>query len=353
MLRANAPTDIAACAAAVATSGVVIQLFPAGDFRAKDGRPQGLDAWHLTATAARNLVAAAAKRRTPYIIDYEHQTLLSNANGQPAPRAATFGTLEWRPGDGVYAIDVKWTARAKAYIDGDEYGHISPVFRFDPDTGDVMELLHVALTNDPALDSLPAVALSGRFAPTDAPTGEDTMTKAIRKALGLPDDADEATVVAAIAALKTKADATDASIATLKQRNDEIAALKSDTTTGKPDPAQYAPLSVVTALQADLAALKTDQTAGEVAALVQAGLDDGRLHSGMKKWASDLGKHDIAALKTYLDKAQPIAALTTSQTGGESPASDGKTALNASELAVCKAMGLKEDDYKTNIEVSH
>lgn len=43
---------------------------------------------------------------------------------------------------------------AKAFIEQDEYRFISPVFSFNPQNGDVLELKGAALTNVPALDGL-------------------------------------------------------------------------------------------------------------------------------------------------------------------------------------------------------
>jgi hypothetical protein len=72
-----------------ATPGV-IQLFPAGEFRARDGRPTECAAWLMTREIAERLIAAADERETPYVLDYEHQTLRSAKNGLPAPAAAFF-----------------------------------------------------------------------------------------------------------------------------------------------------------------------------------------------------------------------------------------------------------------------
>lgn len=148
---------VAALTARLRTPGNEVQLFPSGLFRARDGRPTGIDGWRMDASAARKLVAMAAQRQTPFVIDYEHQTLYAETSGNPAPAAAWFERLEWREGDGLYAVDVEWTARAAAMIQGDEYRFISPVFKFDK-TGSVTELLMVAVTNNPAIDGIADVA---------------------------------------------------------------------------------------------------------------------------------------------------------------------------------------------------
>ncbi|MEH5891141.1 phage protease, partial [Enterobacter roggenkampii] len=141
-----------------ATPGV-IQLFPAGEFRARDGRPTECAAWLMTREIAERLIAAADARDTPYVLDYEHQTLRAAKNGLPAPAAAFFKKLEWRDGEGLFAIDVEWTAAAAAMVEAKEYRFISPVFSYDK-TGQVMELLNAALTNTPAVDGMEEVLLA-------------------------------------------------------------------------------------------------------------------------------------------------------------------------------------------------
>lgn len=127
-----------------------IQLLPAGEFSAVDGRPHTDEVesgkWVLTAELAAQLVAQVAARATPFVIDYEHQTLRAVNNGKPAPAAGWFSQVEWREGSGLYATGVEWTENAAAMIAAGEYKFISPVFGYNR-RGEVIELLHAALTN--------------------------------------------------------------------------------------------------------------------------------------------------------------------------------------------------------------
>ena len=104
----------------------------------------------------------------------------------------------------------------------------------------------------------------------------------------------------------------------------------------------------LTLLQGQIAALTARQQDADVDALVKPALADGRLLPAMEKWARDLGKTDVAALTAYLGAAQPIAALTATQTKGIPPSglAKGDAQLSADELAVCTAMGLTPDQYK-------
>ncbi|MEQ1774604.1 MAG: phage protease [Burkholderiales bacterium] len=131
-----------------------LRLLPAGEFRSLDGRPQGVKSWRLDGALARRIIDSVAALNQKKVIDYEHQTLFSEKNGQPAPASGWFKQLEWREGAGLFATDVEWTARAKKHIEDGEYKYLSPVFDFDPKTGEVIRLRHAALTNDPGLDGL-------------------------------------------------------------------------------------------------------------------------------------------------------------------------------------------------------
>lgn len=156
---------LAACTASpLAGAEKTIRLIPAGLFRTTDGRPAGLPGWTLTASNAAAIIKAAASRADDFLIDYEHQTLHASKSGQPAPAAGWFKRLEWREGQGLFAVDVRWTARASAMIITREYRYISPVFGFDAKTGEVQNLRAAAITNDPALDGLTDIAAAKRQA---------------------------------------------------------------------------------------------------------------------------------------------------------------------------------------------
>ena len=317
-------------------AGAEIQLLPAGEFRARDGRPNNVDTWRIDAKIAARIIALAAARQTPFVIDYEHQTLLSEKNGQPAPAAGWFKTLEWRDGQGLFATDVTWTDKARAMIDAGEYKFLSPVFGYDPKTGAVRQLLHAALTNVPALDGMAEVAAAAaRLFDSDQPTKEKHMPEFLKKLLGLADDADEKAVEGAVTALKAKADKAG-------ELETEVAALK----TAAPDPAKFVPADTMKALQTEVATLTAQIHGRELEELIKSGLQDGRILPAMEAWARDLGKKDVAQLKGYLDNASPVAALKGTQTGGKGPQGGTQGELSEAELTVCKQMGIDPEAYK-------
>jgi hypothetical protein len=95
-------------------------------------------------------------------IDYEHQSFQRHNTRVDGlrPAAGWVGRLEVR-GDGLWACDVTWTDRAKELLRSGEYRYFSPVIYWtDEDYSDVAGLGPVALTNDPALRGVQALAAS-------------------------------------------------------------------------------------------------------------------------------------------------------------------------------------------------
>ena len=357
----TSPTGTALAALTVEITdrtGKAIQLLPAGRFAARDGRPATIAACKeggCGAQEAATLVALAAQRATPMVIDYEHQTLNSQANGQPAPAAGWFKNLEWRDGQGLFATDVEWTPAAAKAIADREYRYISPVFEFDPQTGAAMHMHMAALTNNPGLDGMQAVALStfaSRFPLNTQEPQMKELLQAVLKALGLNEQTPEPEAVAALnahlATARSNADQVVALTAEKANKDAQIVALT--VSAGNPDPAKFVPVSVVTGMQAQLAALTTQVASREIDDIVTAALTAGQLLPAQETWARELGKSNLAALKTFVSTAPKIAALTGTQTGGREPgaaasATSAASGLSQTELAVCRQMGVDPASY--------
>lgn len=342
---------IAACAISV-TPGNEIQLFPAGEFRSVDGRPKDAPHWYIDAELAAAIIADFEFRQNRTVVDYEHQTLLTAQNGQPAPAAAWFGKLEWRS-TGLYATDVDWTERATSMIESGEYKYISPVFSYDKKTGAVKRLINAALTNNPALDGMDAVAASQLL---NDPSDKETLTMEleellnnIRWMLNLPTLATAEEIAAELqkAVDKIKAGNTETAaagfnlVALIDARNTQIAALTNQT----PDPAKYVPIEAMQDVQSKYAALSAEVQGKEVDGLVTAALTDGRLLPAQEAWARSLGGKDIAALTAYLETSQPVAALSATQTGSKTSISANSQQTTDSDLAVMKALGLTSEQF--------
>lgn len=320
MPRSVSSFAIAACAFELSPTGA-LRVFPAGEFRARDGRPTDLPAWKVTPQGARRLIEKLSTRKDDLVIDYEHQTLYAEKNGQPAPAAGWMRPRAELRADGVYMLDVEFTERAKAGIAAKELRYFSPVFTYDKKTGEVIDLLMGALTNNAGLDGLTDLnaLAAARF---DINSNEEhAMDKAQLALLGLAEDATADQITAALTALKTRADGAAT----------EIAALKAT----QADPAKFVPVEVVSTLQTQVAALTAQAAEREVNDLITAAMSAGKVLPAMEVWARDLGKKDLAALKSYVDAAQPIAALRSMQTGGKGPGQESST--GAVTEAACKA----------------
>jgi len=315
---------IAALSLALSSDGGAVQLLPAGTFDAPRGALAGQGPWTLTVAAAAKVIAKVGRRINDMLIDYEHQSLLSAQNGKPVPAAGWIkpNSLRYDENSGLFAASVKWVEAAAASIAADEYRYISPVFSYDPSTGEVLDIINVALTNSPAIDGMEAVTLAAAslfYQPEEEHNVAATTTSLIQL-LGLAASAAPEEIIQAVAALKAKADAAEA-------KDTEIAALKAQTI----DPSQFVPVAVVTELQGQLAALTAKQEKNEIDQLIEKNIT--KLPTpGLQTWARG---QSLAALMAYLENAPEVAALAGMQTGGKNP--DGDTQLTGDSLvAACK-----------------
>ena len=127
-----------------------------------------------------------------------------------------------------------------------------------------------------------------------------------------------------------------------------------------PDPAQFAPIELVRELQADIVVLKAKNSQDASAVLIETALAAGKISTpGKRRYAyalaglDDQGKPvagstpNLSALADYLAAEEPIAALRASQTDGVIPVKVKQfDELSESELAVCRSLNVKPEDYK-------
>ena len=326
------------------------QLLPAGHFQAVDGRPFDVPGnhWFIDADVASDLIALANERTNDIVIDYEHQTLNADKNGEPAPASGWFKEMEWREGSGLW-IKPKWTSRAASFIQNGEYKYLSAVFPYDKTTGRPQRLHSAALVNRPGIDGMQAVealaALSlNSLTPNDQEHSMNELLKKMLAQLGIEvkegEKCDEPAALAALSALQTKA-------ATVDTLATEVAALKANDNGGAVDPAKYVPVEVMHDLHAQIAVLSAQGNASKLDQLIETAKQDGRIIPAMESWARELGKKDIAALSAYLDKSQPIAALSAMQTKDKKPVDDADpvAALSAEEKEVARLLGKTPEEF--------
>lgn len=143
------------------------------------------------------------------VIDYEHQTLHKEANGQPAPAAGWIHGLRWVDGKGLYA-EVELTQRARDLVAAGEYRYFSPVFEYAKATGNVARVLMGALTNHPAIRRHGCHQFDGRchgrFGANPHPNPPETTVTLLEKllaAIGLPANTTEDAAIAACTSIKS------------------------------------------------------------------------------------------------------------------------------------------------------
>ncbi|MDO9142107.1 MAG: phage protease [Methylobacter sp.] len=325
-----------------------IKLIPAGSFRsARDARPVDVKSWLMDEADADAVLSAQAALKGKFLVDYDHQTLRAEKNGQPAPAAGWGGRLEWRPGDGLYAVDMDWTPAALSAIAAKEYRYISPVFLYDKQSGAVTSVKMAALTNYPALDDLTDLAAAAAL--IYSTPQDDTMDKELLAALcavlGLASTATVADIAPALAAVKTQLTAADGTVtalsAALAAKDQELVAL-SALVAAAPDMSKYMPVEVVLSLQTQLAALSATSAEVDRDKLIADNIR--KLPTPeLQNWAAG---QPLAVLSAYLEKAPEIVPRGM-QTGGIAPVIDtGGAHLTADELAVCSAMGVDPDEFK-------
>lgn len=103
--------------------------------------------------------------------DYGHAQL-SPFQSADASASAGWFRLDARE-DGLYAADIEWTPRASKGLSEREWRYFSPAIMLDAKSGEVLELINVALTNIPATKGQRPLVASQT--PGDGPQPKETM----------------------------------------------------------------------------------------------------------------------------------------------------------------------------------
>lgn len=152
----------------------------------------------------------------------------------------------------------------------------------------------------------------------------------------------------------------EAKVAALEVENAQLKAQNTELSAKAPDPAQFVPVDAMAAMQTELAAMKAKDQEREVNDLIQPALLAGKLLPAQEAWAHELGKANLSALKTFIDTAQPVAALAGTQTGGQGPDAGRSLPNDAVNLAAKAsqyqaqqaALGISVDDITAINHVS-
>ncbi|MEK0158681.1 phage protease [Pseudoalteromonas piscicida] len=333
-----------------------VQVLPDGFFSAADGRPQDTEhkAWLMDDAAWTLLNRHLDERTNDLHFDYEHQTIFAESNGKEAPAAGWIkpAAFEYVPGQGVFALNVKWNDKAAAYLRKDEYRFVSPVFDYGYD-GRPIKFRHFALTNDPGLDGMAKVVALKTTTPGDNPMNEALQLLAllgVTVADGQEPTAEQyTTATTALKALKTKADEVDQKAKQLNDANEQVAALKAAGGNGQVDLTKWVPRADYDALAAETATLRTENSTLSIEQQIEKAREEGRISNAETNYFKQLGEQQGAAvLKTQLDARTPIAALKSQQTTTTQTPPKGQDSgeLDSADLAVLKASGLDVEAFK-------
>ena len=366
------------------------QLLPAGEFKARDGRPVDIESgcWFLdeniaTAFIQRTIDESGGK---PILIDYDHQTLYKNEHGQKAPAAGRIvnpaNDIEWRP-DGIY-IRPRWTPVAESEIANEQFNELSAVFPYD-NNGHPLYLRMAAITNDPALLEIKSlVALAAEFFNEDKQKeikmnevlkrilvllgvlGVDDSTelndeniaefanKATEKLSALMEASKAAVDVSNVlesattneSALTEIVDVVDSSLSEIE----EAEIIVKEAALNGIDLRKAVPVSAYQRLSARYAALCASAGDSGINELLQCGRRRGQVTSANIGYLTAVGrKHGIAALSAAINAIPPIAALSAKQTKSvDKPVKQqaGTAVLSASEKEAVRLLGISEEEFK-------
>ncbi|WP_429076531.1 phage protease [Aeromonas veronii] len=352
------------------------QLLPVGPFKARDGRPFDVASghWQLDGQIAAALIARAKALGQDILIDYDHQTLKTDQNGQPAPAAGWYNAdeIEWREGQGLF-IKPRWTERAAALVAAKEYRFLSAVFPYDAQ-GRPLELRMTAITNDPgvvgmqalvALSALPASSLMstqpGQLATSSHVTQQEKSMNehliALLGKLGIQPSADGQFTAeqgtAALAALDTlqaiakKAPELEAA---LTAERTSLAALKATVSTGQGgqiDLAKYVPVETYNALVTEVATLSAKVETTDAATLIKEARTQGKVVAAEEEYLTAYAaQKGVAALKALLEPRPAIAALAASQTTQVTlPEKKGEAVLSADDKYAADQLGISYEAF--------
>lgn len=341
------------------------QLLPVGPFKARDGRPFDVPGghWQLDKTIATTLINRAKALGQDILIDYDHQTLKVDQNGQPAPAAGWYNgdEIEWREGEGLF-IKPRWTERAAALVAAKEYRFLSAVFPYDAQ-GRPLELRMTAITNDPGVVGMQALAaLSAQPIQPGQPatlTKENSMNELLKKLLaklgieltGDPTDEQLQKALTELDSLQASAKKAPELEAALSAEKTALAALKAQTTSvqqgAQVDLAQYVPVATYNALVTQVAALTAQVDTTDAATLIKEARTAGKVVAAEEEYLTAYAaQKGVAALKALLEPRPAIAALTASQTAAVTlPEKKGEAVLSAEDKYAADQLGISHEDF--------
>lgn len=366
---------------------VEFQIWPFGEIETTKGT------FLFDRAAARSVLGAWRMYGNRLTIDYEHKAVDPDRRAGDGKSAGSF-LLEVRS-DGLYAVDVRWTPPAFAALSNKEWLYFSPYFSAEQDSGRILELINLALTNIPATRNMtPLVAASRSYLAMEDDKDKEQAAALAEGDTPPPSDDDKKTAAKKAAKqrmAKLRAALADAEeeYASLAEGDDDSAAPSSEedetladgeddedkpaaasavpaakpttaaasrivaaasAATGKSDPAEI--VGALTALSKTqrvnvslskrVAELERKLLRGDVVAMVNAAVRSGKLTPAEREWALSYGMESPGKLRGYLDVTPQRAVVAGGETR-EPRASNtgaGTVALSDVERRICENAGI-------------
>ncbi len=355
---------VASCSFDLNATSTYLVLVPEGKFNGVDGRPFDAPHWILTPERGQQIVAALNQRQVDMVIDYEHATLKAQETGEPAPasgwlKAAHFSYVK---GVGICSTKFEWLDKAKGYIESEEYKYLSPVLFYTKNTGEVVGLHSVALTNTPNLDNLPEAqlaALAQDFFTQNSPQDSEMeeLLEQLRWMLNLPLTATAEDILAELNKLSTQIkEKTGVAVAANGQNLfDALEAIDqikvAANSQAAVDMTQFVPMAVYQEAVASAGNAEAAQKAKEIDDLIMAACSDGRLTGQATiEWMKDQAKTNPDFVKAHLESLPKIAALTQRQTAQTNVAANHQKQPVVDDIAnsIATQLGLDPSELGAN-----
>lgn len=343
------------------TAPEVIQIFRGGENRVDDGA-----SFWFTEESAKLIINRFNDLNHDVVIDYEHQTM----KDVEAPAAGWITALEWRgPGEdeGLWA-QVRWTEKGAAYVSAKEYRYYSPVFLTRKSDKVVVAFLNLALTNQPGLKDVAALAakmdvaaLAAEHIHLNQGDEEMTLSEEAAKALGLDVKAKDEDILTALKGLATSNEQAQAELKVLKDApggddtllpvalkalglgedataedvETKIAALKaSDTTVGELG-------QQVNTLKSEIASMKGES-------LIQVALKDGKItQDDADKWGRKLASDNPDQFKAIVLSRKPGCEVPLDKLELKTdPKGNGSGVDDETQLSINKQLGISDETFK-------
>ena len=308
-----------------------IRLLPLGQVDLVDGRPP-FEVDHESVAA---MVESFNVRGVDLVVDYEHQSL----NGGRAPAAGWIKEMAAKE-DGLWAR-VEWTAQAQEYLHNKEYRYFSPVLKLDPDTRKPLVLMHVALTNVPAMKGVaPLVAKydgddlkHGKKRTGKTPEVEGGIPLELKRRLGLTSEARED-----VCWMKTQEFFKNITV-TLGLAEDA----GSEEVQGSLE-ALRAGMEQTEELKKEIEALKSRLVEEKTSRAVEEALIMGKISPAQKGWALEYCRQDPEQFQAFVAGAPKVVPLgEVLSLAQDEPFELGR--LSPGELDVCRAVNITPGAY--------